>query len=115
MIQHIIASIVLLGSLFLLANPFDYWMLSQFQLLVVGAVAVITAIFIGLLFKDEGRDEREVALRAHAARAGYVAGIAVLVLSFIVEILMGMKPSVWTIVALAAMIVARLAARLLTE
>jgi hypothetical protein len=111
MTQHIVASLALVITLVFLANPFDFWMPTEFQYVVAGAVAVISAVFVGLVYRDEGRDEREVELRGRAARIGYLAGVIVLTLSVVVELTTGGHPSPWVLAALAAMIVARLVAR----
>lgn len=111
MIQNIVASLALVIALVFLANPLDFWMPTEFQYVVAGAVAVIASVFVGLVYRDEGRDEREVELRGRAARYGYLAGIAVLVASVVVELVAGWHPSVWVLAALAAMILTRLAVR----
>ncbi|MEK7530268.1 MAG: hypothetical protein AAB573_00180 [Patescibacteria group bacterium] len=105
--QNIIASLALVIALIFLWNPFDFWMPSEFQIVVAGAVAVLAAVFVGLVFKDEGRDEREVALRGTSARVGYIAGVAVLTLCVVVALVLGEQVNLWVLGALAAMILTR--------
>jgi hypothetical protein len=111
--QHIVASLTLVVALVFLWNPFDFWMPSEFQMVIAGAVVVIAAVFVGLVFRDEGRDEREVLLRGRSARVGYLAGVAVLTLCIVVGLLTGEHANVWVLGALAAMILARVIHRVM--
>ena len=111
--KHIVASLALVIALVFLWNPFDFWMPSEFQIVVAGAVAVLAAVFVGLVFKDEGRDEREVALRGKSARVGYIAGVVVLTLCIVVGLISGDKASLWVLGALAALILARVVHRMM--
>lgn len=109
--QHVIASLALVVALIFLYNPFDFWMPSEFQMVVAGSVAVLAAVFVGLVFRDEGRDEREVALRGKAARLGYVAGVTALTLSLVVSLVIHEPLDPWILLSLGAMIVVRLFVR----
>lgn len=109
--KHIIASLALVIALVFLANPFDFWMPSEFQLVVAGAVAVIAAVFVGLVYQDEGRDEREVELRGKSARVGYIAGVVVLTLCVVYGLVVGEHANLWVLGALGAMILARIVHR----
>lgn len=111
--KHIVASLALVIALVFLWNPFDFWMPSEFQVVVAGAVAVLAAVFVGLVFKDEGRDEREVALRGKSARVGYIAGVVALTLCVVVGLVQGEHANLWVLGALAAMILARVIHRAL--
>jgi hypothetical protein len=105
--QNVLASLALVLALLFLWNPFDFWMPSDSGMLIAGVVAVIAAVFVGLVFKDEGRDEREVALRGTSARVGYIAGVVVLTLCIVVGLITGEEKNLWVLGALAAMILAR--------
>lgn len=107
MIQHSIVSLALVAALIFLANPLDFWMPTEFQLVVAGAVAVIAAVYVGLVYKDEGRDEREIALRGKSARVGYIAGVVVLTLCIVYGLVLGEHANLWVLGALGAMILAR--------
>lgn len=110
-LQHIVVSFALVMSLVFLWNPFDFWMPTELELIIAGAVAVIASLYVGLIYNDFGRDEREQALRARAGRLGYLAGIVVLSCSIVFSLVYGMHPDLWVLVALAVMILARLYAR----
>lgn len=107
MMQNLVASGALVLALIFLWNPFDFWMPSEFQLVVAGAVAVIAAVFVGLVYQDEGRDEREIELRGKSARVGYIAGVVVLTLCIVYGLISGQHANLWVLGALGAMVLAR--------
>lgn len=104
-------SIILSLALLVVANPFGWWMPTTFQSIAAGAVAFILAVFAGMVYRDGAKDERELILRAEAARIGYLAGIAVLGAAVVVPLLTNDEVSRWALGALVAMIIARLLAR----
>ncbi len=110
----------LIGVLFLLvllafANPFMLFMPSGIEYMALALLAVVSSIFVGLMFREHARDEREEALRARAARMGYLAGVTALTLGIIVSVLSGHQADPWILGALAAMIIVRLTSRVMTE
>ena len=106
---ELVVSIVFLVLLMLFINPFHFWMPDALLYMLVAAILVIFALFAGLVWKEEPRDEREVLHVMHAARIGYLLGVAVLVLGVIYESLAA-HVDVWLLVALGAMILGKLAA-----
>jgi hypothetical protein len=113
LMKHIIASLALVVALVFLCDPTGAWMPTDGQMIAAGVVAVIAAIFVGLVFADEGRDEREVLLRGRSARVGYIAGVVVLTAGLIASLLMHVPQSPWVLGALAAMVVARVIHRVM--
>lgn len=111
----IIVAIAFIILLVFLANPFDFWMPNVIEYMTAAAVVVVAVIFSGLVWKEKVRDEREVELRAHAARAGYLAGIYALVFAIAFSVLSGNYVDTWVIVALGVMILVRLLVRLKEE
>ncbi len=105
--KHLIASLVFVAALILMLDPFRLWMPSFLEMAVSAVVAVIAAIFIGLVITDKGRDEREVAERGASARMGYIAGVLVLSLCVVFSALSHEPASLWVLGALAAMILVR--------
>jgi uncharacterized membrane protein YiaA len=97
------------------ANPFMLYMPSQGEYLAAAVLAVVAAIFVGLVFREAARDEREESLRARAARWGYLAGVAILTLGIIVPVVRGFHADGWVLLALALMIISRLASRAVAE
>lgn len=106
-----IVALVLLLLLVFLANPFSLWMPTELEYLTIAALAVVAAVFAGLVMGEKARDEREVELRAHAARAGYLAGIFMLTLGTAVPVLMGDHSNPWILAALGVMVIVRFIVR----
>lgn len=98
-----------------LANPFELWAPESWQYLAVVALAVVAALFVGLVYRGRAGDEREEHVRDLSARSGYLAGILVLVGAVGLSVLELMEPNVWVIGALGAMVAARLLTHLLTD
>lgn len=111
--RHIISSLVFIAALVFLWNPFGVWMPSDLEMVFAGAMAVIAAVFIGLVSTDEGRDEREVALRGKSARVGYMAGVLVLSLCVVVGLVTHEPVDIWILGALGTMIIARVIHRVM--
>jgi divalent metal cation (Fe/Co/Zn/Cd) transporter len=112
-VKHIVSSLVFVAALIFLWNPFGTWMPSELEMIAAGAVAVIAAVFIGLVSTDEGRDEREVALRGKSARVGYIAGVLVLSLCVVVGLVTHEPVNLWILGALGAMVVTRVVHRVM--
>lgn len=110
--KHVIASLIFVGALLFIANPTDTWMPSMAQYAVALVIMIVAAAYIGLFLTDTGRDEREVMLRAEAARYGYVAGIAVLSLGIAWALCGARHPDPWLLLSLAAMVLVRVGVRL---
>lgn len=98
---------VLIILLVFLANPFGLWMPTELEYLTLAAVVVVAAVFAGLVTGERVRDEREEALRAHAARAGYLTGIFILTGATAVTVLSGGHADPWVLGALGAMVLVR--------
>ena len=105
--QEIISAVILLLLLLLLVNPFDFWMPSQTEMLLVAGLVVIFGIFSGLLWRERGGDEREQWHRMLADRFGYLAGALVLVIGVLIESLKH-ELNLWLVGALGAMILVRI-------
>ncbi len=112
---NFIVSASLLALLVLLANPLGFWMPTALAYMTVAALAVVGALYTGLLYKESSRDEREKALRGSAARVGYLTGILILILGIAIPVLQGGQPSPWVIGAIAAMVIARITSRVISE
>jgi len=107
----LIVSVVFLALLLLLMNPFGWWMPNMLSYMIVAALAVVAAVYAGLVKGEKARDEREVEIRAHAARAGYLAGIFALTLAIAATVLSGKHVDVWISTTLAVMIIVRMFVR----
>jgi hypothetical protein len=105
--QEIITAAILLVLLVLLVNPFEFWMPSPAEMLLVVSLVVIFGIFSGLLWRERGGDEREQWHRMLADRFGYLAGALVLVVGILIESLRH-DLNLWLVAALGAMILVRI-------
>lgn len=103
-----IVTVIFVLLLVFLLNPFGLWMPAELEYLMVAAVAVVAALFAGLIMGEKARDEREEQIRATSARAGYLAGIFILTLSIAVTVLQGGHVNEWIVGTLAAMVLVRM-------
>lgn len=103
----LVVTIVFVLLLVFLANPFGFWMPSALEQLTIAALTVVAAVFAGLVTGEKARDEREEEIRAHSARAGYLAGIFILTLGTAIPVVVGGHPNIWVLIALGVMVVVR--------
>jgi signal transduction histidine kinase len=111
---HIVLAIVLVMLLFLLTDPFMYWMPESAAMFSLLASATLVAVFAGFVARENGDDERDVAHRALAGRMGYLAGLAILTIALLAEGL-AHTLDIWVPLALAGMVVAKIAARIYAD
>lgn len=111
MSQISIVSFSFIFLLTILANPLNLWMPSEVMYLLMAGLSAVAALFAGLVFKEQARDERETLLRDSAGRLGYLSGVLVLTLAIIGSVLAGGHPDPWVLIALGVMVIVRLFAR----
>lgn len=109
MIQTFVAAILVAISVLLL-NPLHLWMPDMAHMLVLAALLAAFGAFAAFILRERAGDERETALRGLAGRIGFLTGALVLVIAIALEGLVG-TPDPWLVLALSAMVVAKLAAR----
>ncbi len=109
-IFQICISIVLVFLLFMLTDPFMFWMPDMMTLLVLLLVTVLVAVFSGFIMYEKVVDEREVLHRMYADRTAYLSGIFILTLAVFVQ---GLNHSIdlWVTVALGLMILVKVFTR----
>ena len=71
-------------------------------------------VFAAFVWKERAHDEREEQHRLISGRVSFLCGALVLVLGIVVETYQG-TPDGWLIAALAAMVLAKLGARITSE
>lgn len=98
---------VLLILLLLFLDPFMVVMSHTLVYMAICLLILFFVLFAGLVWREGAVDEREVMHRMMASRAGYLAGMAVLIIMVIVETI-GNHPKTGLILALMAMIVAKM-------
>lgn len=106
-LTEIILSCIIIALVIALLNPFNF-MTSMTMMMVQLALVVVFALFVGFVWKERGRDERELLHRALAGRVSFLAGSTVLVIGIVVQGLM-YHVDPWLVSALAVMVLAKLA------
>lgn len=106
-IQEIIVSLVLIMLLILLLNPFHFWMPDAFLMMMIVGLIVVFALFAGLIWKENARDERENLHRMLAGRIAFLAGSASLVIGIIFQSFKH-ELDFWLVFTLSVMILAKI-------
>ncbi len=110
---EIILTIILLLLLALFFNPFGFMPRMMVAFLMV-ALIVVFIIFASFIWQEDPRDEREGQHRLMAGRIGFLAGTAILVLGIILQTVWHQLDP-WLILALGAMVLAKIVARIYSE
>lgn len=105
---------VLVALLIILINPFDIFMPTMMQMLVVALAALLFALFAGFIWKEKAEDEREELHRFLAARFAYLGGAGILMLAVLVQSF-AHDLDRWVIGALIGMLVAKVLGRIYAE
>jgi hypothetical protein len=86
--NNILTSIVTLGALvclFLLTDPFMVLMTTPLQMLVLLIASLLLALIVAFVITEKATDERDHLHRMEAGRAGYSAGLVVLIVALVVQ------------------------------
>jgi hypothetical protein len=99
---------------FLVVDPLGWWMPGMLAMLLLAALFVLVCAFAVFVLRERTGDEREVAHRAAAGRAAFLAGSAVLLVGIIAEDLAhALDP--WLVWALIAMVAAKAVSRIYND
>ncbi len=114
--SFLFTSLAVLITFFLLvlADLVPFWMPMMGEMLVLLIVTVLLMVWAGLIVSETAHDEREVHIKTQSGRFAYVAGLLVLLTALVVQ---GFAHAIdpWILVSLAAMVTAKLFARLYLE
>jgi len=100
-------AIIVVVLLLLIVNPTGIWMPSPIAMLLIALLGAAVAVWVGLVWAESIRDEREALHRFIASRFGYVAGLIVLLVAAIAQsVNHALDP--WIAFALGAMVVGKL-------
>jgi cobalamin synthase len=110
--SEIIISIVFLILLLLFVNPFMFWMPDAFLYMLIVGLIVVFGLFAGLVWHEHASDEREQLHRMIASRAGYIAGVTLLVVAISYQSITLGRADAWLVATVSIMILAKLAGRL---
>lgn len=97
-----------------LVNPFDWFMFSRVEMLVLAVFAACVAIFIALFWKEQAVDEREAVHMMFAGRVAFLIGTTLLTVGIVVQSLQHSLDA-WLPVVLLAMVASKYAARIYAE
>lgn len=104
--QEIIVSTAFIVLVVLYMNPFDWHMTTTALTFTMAMVVVVFGVFIGLVFDERPRDEREALHVRVASRAGYVAGLIAVVGVIAVQSIQG-DVDTWALVVLGVMVLGK--------
>lgn len=105
---------VLIVLLVLLVNPFDIFMPTMMEMLMVAVAGVLFLLFAGFFWKEQAADEREELHRFLAARFAYLVGAAILMIAILVQSF-AHSLDTWVVMALTAMLLAKVLGRVYAE
>lgn len=109
-----VSTVAVLILAVLLLNPFHFWMPGMAQMAVLGCLLVAFAVLSVYLLQEQAGDEREAAHRMLAGRVAFFIGSLLLVIGIAVESVHG-TPNMWLVLALAGMILGKVAARFYSD
>ncbi len=111
---QIVLALLLVALLFALTDPFMYWMPEAMLMSVLVVASALMAIWVGMMARERGGDERDLYHRTIAGRVGYAAGIITLTIALLVQ---GFTHTLtlWVPLTLGVMVLAKLSARLYSD
>lgn len=108
--SSLLVAVIFVALLVLLTDPFMLWMPPPAQMVALLGAAIAAALWAGLVFRENHRDEREAVHKYEAGRIGYLAGVLILSIALVVQGL-GHAIDGWITLALGVMVIAKIAAR----
>jgi hypothetical protein len=111
---EIIVAVVFLTLLFVLLNPWNVFMPTYIEMVILAALAVFFGIFANFIWREKGGDERQQLHSMFADRIAFLTGSGILLVSVIVGELYG-QLNPWILFTLAAMVVAKVAGLIYTK
>jgi hypothetical protein len=106
-LSEIVVALILVAVLFVKADPFHWLMPDAVQMVILGVLAAVFALYAGLIFREKPADERESLHLYKASRIAYLAGTIALTAVIVVQDILH-QLDVWLIVVLGIMIVTKL-------
>lgn len=106
-LTEMIISVVLIGLLILLLNPFDFLMTTPVQTMTIAAVLIIFISFCVFVWREKSRDEREQLHKQIASRFAYLSGASILIMAIVIQSLSHTLDP-WIVIGLIVMILAKI-------
>lgn len=111
---EIVIAVLLLVSIFCLSDPFRTMMGEMLEMYVTVLLVIFTVLFIGMVWQEKARDEREQTHRLLISRAGFIAGMASVTIAIIVQML-AHELDGWLIIILGSMVLTKLVALIVVK
>jgi hypothetical protein len=106
-LSETLLAVAVLAVLFLKIDPFRWFMPTEAQMILLCVFAAAFALYAGLIFREQARDERESSHLYRASRWGYLVGVVSVSLLIVVQdVLHRLDP--WLLVVLGVMVVTKL-------
>ncbi len=106
--------VLLAAALMFLVNPFDWWMPSQMEMLLVAVFASVFVFFSAIFWREKAVDERDEVHLFFAGRVAFFVGTAITTLGIIIQSLdHNLDP--WLPSILIGMVFAKYAGRFYAE
>lgn len=106
-LSETVVAIVIILLLFALINPTNVFMTTTLEMMLIVGLVLLFGLFVSFVWREKIQDERDSMLRMMADRVGFLAGSAILIIGIVVESLQHAL-SDWLLIALAAMIIAKI-------
>jgi len=102
-----LVALALLVVLFLKVDPLHWFMPTEMQMIVLCVFAAAFALYAGVVFREQAKDERESSHLYRASRWGYLVGVVALTVLIVVQdVLHRLDP--WLLGILGLMVVTKL-------
>jgi hypothetical protein len=100
-------AVAVLVIIFFEIDPFHWFMPTEAQMILLCAFAAALALYAGVVFREQAKDERESNHLYRASRWGYLVGVvAISVLIVVQGVLHHLDP--WLLVVLGTMVITKL-------
>jgi len=104
-------SILIIVLAILLLDPFMLLMPGSVTMMVILLLAVVFAAYTIFIYREQARDERELAHRMAAARLAWLIGAGVALIGIVYEGLLEHTVDQWLIFTLVATVIGKLTVR----
>lgn len=104
--SEIILALLFVALLFFCLNPFGWYMLNMWQMLILVALVIVFAIFTVFVWREGKGDERDVMHRMLAGRYAFLLGTVTLLLGIILQSLQHDLDH-WLVITLGVMVLAK--------
>jgi len=102
-----LVAVAVLTVLFFKLDPFHWFMPTEMQMILLCVFAAAFALYAGVVFREQAKDERESNHLYRASRWGYLVGVVALSLLIVVQdVLHRLDP--WLVAILGLMVVTKL-------